>query len=336
MSPVLARLKGPRLKLAGTYLIIIMVMSIGFSFAIYRISDTELRGQRNIAIPREVRFSFLDDFDRLRAEKLEAARENLRERLIAFNLITLVIGGLLSYILAYQALRPIEEVIEAQDRFASDASHEIRTPLTVMKSEIEVALRDNNLTLKEARQTLKSNLEEIVKLEQLTTGLLQLARQENVESIFEKISARQIIDEALDKNQPKISRKKITIDQKKVSDFSFRSEPQSLTQVLVILIDNAAKYSPPKSTIRLETKASRHAYRFSVIDQGPGIPAEDMPHIFDRFYRSDKSRGKDKESDGYGLGLAIAKQITDSLGGHIEVRSRLGHGTTFYVELPRR
>lgn len=335
MNP-LARLELPRLKLAGTYLAIIMGMSIIFSFAIYNLSDHELQSQRRLQIPQNIQVTFSDDFERLQQLRLDQARSNLRERLAVFNLITLFFGAILSYVLALRALQPIEDIIEAQDRFTSDASHEIRTPLTVMKSEIEVALRDKNLTLEEAKETMASNLEEVTKLEALTSGLLQLARQENTQITKQKIDINELIKNSREQVLPKAKAKNIKITLGKVKGPPLSGEPQSLQQALVILLDNSIKYSPTKSEIQVTPKNNRSSYSISIQDQGPGIDAEDLPHIFERFYRSDKSRTKAQETSGYGLGLAIAKQIIDSHSGTISISSKPNKGTTATINLPKK
>lgn len=311
-------------------------MSIIFSFAIYNLSDHELKSQRQLPIPQSIQITFSDDFEKLRQIRLDQARSNLRERLVVFNLITLFFGAILSYVLALRALQPIEDIIEAQNRFTSDASHEIRTPLTVMKSEIEVALRDKDLSLDEAKETLNSNLEEVTKLEALTSGLLQLARQENTAMTKQKIDVKDLIKNSREQIMPKAKDKNIQIKVDKIKDYSLSGEPQSLQQALVILLDNAVKYSPPKSKITISTKNGRSSYSILIQDEGPGIDPADLPHIFDRFYRSDKSRTKGAETSGYGLGLAIAKQIIDAHSGSIDLASKPGQGTIATIQLPKK
>ncbi len=330
----LKKLQFPRLKLALTYLSIIMFMSIIFSVIIYNISFSELRSQRSVEFPKQN--IFYDEFEKIRDNRLQQAEENLRDRLIIFNLISLVAGGFLSYVLAIKSLRPIEEVLDAQERFTSDASHEIKTPLTVMKSEVEVALRDKNLSVQDARETLNSCLEEVIKLENLTSGLLQLARHENSEIIKQEIDPKEIIENSIKQLKPKIQAKKlkIVVDKNFKKSYKLMAEPETLTQSLVILIDNAIKYSPTKSTIDIAFKSGLSSFNFTVKDHGPGINPKDLPHIFDRFYRSDQSRTNGSQS-GYGLGLAIAKQIIESQSGNIRATSKKDQGTTLQITLPR-
>lgn len=335
MNP-LNLLEGSRLKLAGTYLAIIMGMSLVFTFAIYNISDRELRNQRALEVPRNLPTAYINDFERLRDIRYNEAIGNVRERLIFFNFITLICGAILSYALAIKALKPIEEMVQAQSRFTSDASHEIRTPLTIMKSEIEVALRDDNLKLQEAKDTLASNLEEVIKLEALTGGLLQLARQENITIAKKKLKASELLTNAVSQVKPAAKKKRIKLDVQTVKDFKISADPASLQQVTVILLDNAVKYSPEKSNVSIAAKNTRSSHEIIIEDQGAGIHPDDLPHIFERFYRSDKSRTKQTAASGYGLGLAIAKQIIDAHGGAIHITSKVGQGTKATIQLPKK
>lgn len=327
-----------RLKVTATYLSIIMLMSVVFSIVIYQISDHELYQQRNVPIPRNLRDLLSpDDFDNMREQRLSQSRENLRNRLIAFNLFTLLIGAGVSYILALKALEPIEKALERQDRFTSDASHEMRTPLTVMKSDIEISLRDKNLNLNDAKDTLKSNLEEVNKLEALTTNLLRLARQENAVIKKSKVNASDILQQAVNDVKKLADTKNIKIIlPPKNNKIQLLAEPQSLKQAIVIFLDNAIKYSPASKNINIELKSQRQNNIIKITDQGQGIAEEDLSHIFDRFYRSDKSRTRSNDTTGYGLGLSIAKQIIDDHGGSIDIKSKLNKGTEVFISLPKK
>jgi two-component system, OmpR family, sensor histidine kinase CiaH len=110
-----------------------------------------------------------------------------------------------------------------------------------------------------------------------------------------------------------------------------RGEKSSLTELFTILLDNALKYSPPETVISISSEILRHEVKVSVVDQGVGISAADLPHIFERFYRGDKSRS---QVDGFGLGLSIAKKIVESYNGTISVSSQLGQGSSFTVTFP--
>jgi signal transduction histidine kinase len=153
-----------------------------------------------------------------------------------------------------------------------------------------------------------------------------------VSKIFGQSFLTTLALEALKSTQFLASQKLITVVNQ-VEDFQIVGDKASLVELLVILIDNAIKYSEPKTTIKLTTRKSNQFVSLAVTDHGQGIKASDLPHIFDRFYRADFSRSKTK-TNGYGLGLSIAKKIVDAHGGKIEAKSTLGKGSTFVVRLP--
>jgi len=231
--------------------------------------------------------------------------------------------------------------MEAQNRFTADASHELRTPLTAMRTEIEVAIRDKKMNLLEARELLNSNLEEISKLEVLSSALLKLAKNDGqIAKEFSKVVVSDVIIEAYEKVESLAREKEIKIEchpelgSGSLPNVSILGDRQSLTELFVILLDNAIKYSPKNSKIKIVVLEDSKDVSIKISDSGIGIKASDLPHIFDRFYRADHSRNKDKV-DGYGLGLSIAKQIVDFHGGNIKAESKAGKGTNFVVKFSR-
>jgi two-component system sensor histidine kinase CiaH len=323
------------IKLTAWYIAIIMALSIGCSMALYNVSSNDLENntRRRLPVsvnellsPRDVR-----NLADLRGRQLETDLGHLKSNLISFNILVFLLGGAASYALARRTLEPIEQSLDAQKRFTSDASHELRTPLTAMQAEIEVALRDPKLTKVQALELLESNLEEVEKLRRLSDGLLNLA-QHKKKADLKAIDIKPAVIEAIGRMEKQTSVRKITINNT-VKDLKVKADHYSLTELLVVLIDNAVKYSPDKSTIKLTSEASGKSARISVRDEGIGIKASDLPHIFERFYRSDTSRSK-THAEGYGLGLAIAKKIADSLDGSIEVKSAPDKGSTFTITLP--
>ena len=186
------------------------------------------------------------------------------------------------------------------------------------------------------RALLSSNLEEIAKLESLSAGLLRLARSENGldPAAVTPVPARQMFEGAIDRHQAKIAERHTRLEVE-AGDETVEGDAASLTELIAILLDNAIKYSPPKTTVTLKSEVSGNFVKLSVSDQGTGINASDIPHIFERFYRADRSRTKDSEKvGGYGLGLSIAKRIVDLHQGLIAADSAPGKGTTFKIKLP--
>ncbi len=329
-------------KLTLWYLGIILVLGALFSVALYRESSVQLdenaTHQRNainrLALPdifEPRRTQFLEDLD----AQLDADRQRLILRLLVLNLSTLLIGGGAAYVLARRTLKPIQDSLDAQGRFTADASHELRTPLTAMRAEIEVALRTGKLTAADAKELLSSNLEEIAKLEALSASLLRLARFENGldPKIVTKVPVRELFEDAAARHKARLTERKIKLAIKSGSE-TVSGDQASLVELIAVLLDNAIKYSPPASDITLASEASGGSVRLSVSDSGAGISATDLPHIFDRFYRADRSRTKGEHVNGYGLGLSIAKRITDVHHGAITAESTLEKGTTFRIKLP--
>jgi signal transduction histidine kinase len=203
-----------------------------------------------------------------------------------------------------------------------------------MKTEIEVALREKKLSETEAKSLLTSNLEEVTKLEALSNNLLRLAQYSagQREVKWEPTKLETVVDEALRRTRPAAQIKQIKMAAE-LRPHEFEAQPESLTELLVILLDNAVKYGRPDTAITVSGGAHGSQLELRVKDEGIGIAPDDLPHIFDRFYRADSSRSK-QNVEGYGLGLSIAKQIAELHHGHIEAQSALGHGTTFIIRLP--
>lgn len=312
----------------------IMALSIAFSITLYRISDAELsHGLRRPGQP-VFRETSLYNFDMFREARLNESRESLKANLVMLNIITLAAGCAASYLLARKTLEPIAEAMESQARFTADASHELRTPLTAIQTEIEVALRDKKLSEVAARELLESNLEEVVKLRTLADGLLRLAQHNGEKLTNTTADLAEAIKLAIEHNHKQANAKQIALVNNIEEDIQIKGDMASIAEVISILIDNALKYSQPKTTVTISCKPQGSTIILSVKDQGMGIGVKDLPHIFDRFYRADESRAKE-DIGGYGLGLSIAKKIVDLHDGTIEVAKTSNRGTTFAVTLQR-
>lgn len=335
--------KKTRLKLTFWYLIIIMLISISFSIFIYGMLSREVERfafVQHLRIERRFRprsFNISPPFQ-LPQEEIELIVES-KQRIIMMlgvvNLIIFVFAGGLGYLLAGKTLDPIRVMVEEQNRFISDASHELRTPLTSLKTAMEVALRDKNMNLSEAKNLIIDNIEETNKLQRLTEDLLQFTQYGQLSDITpEIVSLSHIVKSAIHQVEPLAKNKSIFIENK-IEESKIQVNKKSIIDVIVILLDNAIKYSPEKSSLVIKSKKTEKHIHILVQDQGLGIEEKDIPYIFNRFYRSDTARKKNT-SNGFGLGLSIAKRIIELHGGKISVESHIGKGSLFTLSLPHK
>ncbi len=325
----------PASRLAIAYVSILLTLSLVFSAALYSLATAQLTGglrhqYNRLQQPASPFLRPPQDGRQFRIE-LDSAKAALALQLIYFNIVILAGGSALSFLLAKQTLKPIEDALEAQTRFAADASHELRTPLTTMQTEIEVLLRARSISKVDAVLMLKSNLEEVEKLRALSDGLLRLARGERGMKL-DSIKVCGIVGAATERIKGLAKQKEVSITSD-IPNIKVVGDSESLIELLVILLDNAIKYSPSKSIIEVVGSHQGNNAVISVNDAGKGIAVEDLPYIFDRFYRADKSRTKDSV-EGFGLGLSIAQQIALLNHGEISVASEISKGSTFSVRLP--
>lgn len=247
------------------------------------------------------------------------------------NSLASLIGALLGYALARNNLRPIEANIESQNRFVSDASHELRTPLTALQATNEVALRKPKLTEPVARQLLQENIHEVIKLKELSEGLLNLLKQDSKPAKLRPTNLQDVSSEAINTVIALAQAKNIVIEDL-FPPQKVLANQASLTRLLIILLENAIKYSQPKSHVKLKSETKNKHLFILVEDNGIGIKATEIPHLFERFYRADTSRSK-LNNQGYGLGLAIAQKIASQHGSTITVKSTPQKGSTFSLKL---
>ncbi len=236
----------------------------------------------------------------------------------------------------------IEEAFRLQKQFTADASHELKTPLTILLGEMEVALA-NPRTSKEYVDTLGSAVEEIRRITKIVDELLTIARLESGQLAMQKQPVRldELLLDAVSKTSAYASRRSININFE-VHDLSSEESEEvyilgdwdKLLSVFINLLDNAIKYSNDNTTISVSLTVASGLAAIDIIDKGIGIDAEDLPHVFDRFYRADKSRSSEGARRGTGLGLSISRYLVEAHGGTISVASIVGSGTTVSVRLP--
>lgn len=317
-------------RLASTYLVIIMVMSISFSAIFYTASVHELGRRPHTVFLTEITQD-LDQqlsFQNYLTNRGQESSGALFTDLVAINVITFIVGGALSYLLAKHTLRPIDESLEAQAQFVSDASHELRTPLTALRVANEVALRNKKLRLPEAKSVISENIDDIARLQYLADSMLGLLRDDTT-NFQPDVSLSAVVGESLNMVISQAQAKRISVEDM-TNDATLRGNAHSLSQLLTILLDNAIKYSENGTAIYIKSKVKSRMLTLSIVDEGIGMDQDTLDRMFTRFYRAEESRS----ASGYGLGLSIAQKITASHGGKIAASSTVGEGTTFTVSLP--
>jgi signal transduction histidine kinase len=332
-----------RLRLTLWYLLIIMAVSLVFSFAIYRLVSRQIEGFIRMQNNRFNQFwqaplpppaTFLPRrFYLIETQELINQKQQLLYSLILLNFAILILSGSGGYFLAGQTLAPIKQMLDDQLNFISNSSHELRTPIAVLRSEMEASLLQSQMSRSQARQLIVSNLEEVGRLQQLTDRLLSLAQisPEKISGNFTLISISQLVQSAVSHLAPLAAQKQITI-KNNVKSGTVYGASDRLEEVLVILLDNAIKYSPNSSIVTLVSQTQANFVSISVADQGIGISSADLPHLFERFYRADKSRS---QIPGFGLGLSIAQNIVRAHQGKISVQSTPKAGSVFTVTFPQ-
>ncbi len=327
-----------RVKLTAWYLLIIMAISLSFSAFIYRSVTIEFQ-RRLDAIEgrlqlRQLGFGPPPGHEELFIEDILEARKRLILILLYTNGAIFVLSGIAGYFLAGKTLAPIEDTLEEQKRFVADASHELRTPLTALQTSIEVSLRDKKLGLTEAKKVLRESLDDIGNLTSLSNNLLTLTRyqQNGMNLTYERLNIKTLIENVYKKLAPLAVKKKIKVTIL-AKNINIKTDRESVEKLLTILLDNALKYTPKNGEVKISAEKSNKALVIKVSDNGAGIPKQDLPHIFERFYRVDASRSKVNVS-GFGLGLSMAKRIVEMHKGSIHVESSFNKGSTFRVKLP--
>jgi heavy metal sensor kinase len=217
-------------------------------------------------------------------------------------------------------------------RFTADASHELRSPLAAMRAAIDVALQQPR-TAAEYQDTLGSMGEQCDRLTALVNGLLLLSRADAGEAELrqEPIDLAALADGVAEMFQPLAEERGIELIWDHQPALRVRGDPPRLRQLLTNLVDNAIKFTAAGGTVRVRVESAGDYARLVVTDTGEGIPAEHLPHVFERFYQADPARS----SAGTGLGLSICRWIADAHGGSIRAESEPSRGSTFFVDLPR-
>lgn len=330
--------KTARNRLTLWYLTIIMLITISFSFVIFagvsKVTQNALEGQRR-RMERQIigMETFSGRFSRIDTETLLEIRNRTLHNLLLINISVFVISGALGIFLAEKTLKPIEDMTKKQKRFISDAAHEIKTPLTAIKTNLEVTLRNKNLDLVEARKTMNDVIEDVNNLHLFTNKLLNQSRYQNGTGfIIKEINLKVILKNISQKLLILAENKKEKINLN-LQEVKILGKEVQIEELFTNIIENAIKYNKEGKDINITLKKLNEFAITTIEDFGMGISKDDIPNIFEPFYRSDESRHT-SSNNGYGIGLAIAKEIAENHNGSISVTSQLQKGTKFTVKLP--
>jgi signal transduction histidine kinase len=227
-------------------------------------------------------------------------------------------------------LARLDEAFQRERQFTADASHELRTPLAAMQAIIGV-IRAERRKPQDYELALDDLAEETDRLRSLTENLLLLARRDtNQPMVFDEVDIALLLRDLSDSLRPLAEKKGLSLVSNLPERLMINGDSDGLIRLFVNLLDNAIKYTPSGSITISMSLPANNMLTVAITDTGVGIPANDLPHIFDRFYRVERSRA----TRGSGLGLAIAAEIVQAHRGTIEVTSNPGEGTTFSVRLP--
>ena len=239
----------------------------------------------------------------------------------------------ISVLLSTWILKPVEKSWQQQNRFVSDASHELRTPITVILANLNILSSKKDDLIKTQYQWIDNTKEEANRMKQLVDELLFLARSDDRQNklVFSKIDLSELLLSRMLSFEALAFEKGIRLDYDIADGLYIIGHEGNVKQLISILLDNAMKYCGDKGSVYLKAYSSEEKAFVFIQNSGEPIEKEDLKHIFERFYRTDKSRARTE--GGYGLGLAIAKTIVDSMHGKISVLSDKENDTVFKLEL---
>ena len=262
------------------------------------------------------------------------ALDTLLKLLLSIGGGALLCAGLGGLFLANRALVPARLAWANQQRFIADASHELRTPLTLMRADADVLLRGRERMEAEDADLLEDIIVEANHMAKITTNLLTLARLDNqfAHREHEVINLAYLAGKMVRRVQALADQREITVQEEQTGSPYVIGDPTLLEQAVLVLLDNAIKYSLVGDSINVRTTVRDGRVLLEVQDSGIGITAEHLPYLGERFYRADKARSR--AAGGTGLGLSIARGIASTHGGQLTLTSQPGQGTTATLSLP--
>jgi two-component system, OmpR family, sensor histidine kinase CiaH len=252
--------------------------------------------------------------------------------IIAFIMIIFIY--FISRFFANRSIKPVKDAFEKQQQFIADASHELKTPLAVINTNVDVLLTNSDDTIESQTKWLYYIKSESERMAKLTNDLLYLTQMDtsNNKMIFSDFNMSEVVEHVILTMEAIIFEHNITLNYDIEPDLITHGNSEQIKEVVMILLDNALKYTNEAGSVNISLKKRNNDLVLNVTNTGKGISQEHLERIFDRFYRTDRSRTR--SSGGYGLGLAIAKAILTQHKGRIYAKSTVNESTSFYIELP--
>jgi len=319
-----------RINLTVLYMVIITVVVVLLSTTLYTVHGNQLRE----AGGREGDRMGIDGGPA--GEPLaERSLELLGRSIVVLDAFTIVIAGGLSFWLAGRTLRPIRDAVRAEQRFFASAAHDLRTPLAVMRTEIEVALRDQRPSLEDTREVLGSSLQEVERMTGLVEELLALGAGGHGSRaqgrVQEPHDLSDLVETAAERFQGQAAARGLALTVDAAEPVVVAIDGPRVERALANVLENALKFTAGGGSVHVALQVSRTHADVVVTDSGVGIAAEDLAHVTEPFWRADAARS----TPGAGLGLAIVHQVLTEHGGTLEITSHPGQGTRVRLRLPR-
>ncbi len=316
--------KKARIRLSFYYVAIIAVGMIIFStvFYVYSVQDIRHDASHDTSISAQTR-----------AAAVSHTLGELEGAIIVSNLVILLILSFLAYLLAGKTLKPIQEALDAQERFSANASHELRTPLAVMKLENEIFLDQEHATAQDARALAKSNLEEIDRMAGMVQSLLVLARNKATHQLSdsEPFDLSHLVSVIVQRIERLHHSKDIRVELSVLPNVELTGDRKLVEQAITNIVQNAFAYTR-EGFIRVSVGRDRSSVTVRVSDSGIGIDDKDLRRITEPFFKADRSRTQSVSS--FGLGLSIVQEVVELHKGTFSIESVPGQGTTAILAFP--
>jgi|GEM_PF-574616 len=251
------------------------------------------------------------------------------------HFVTVLIIGILAFFLTKVALKPVGDAFEKQKELTANASHELKTPLTVISTNLAVLKSEPETTIEENEKWIESIDNQVTRMNSLIRGMLELSKLDSTKLLHVPLDLSRIVEGQCLDYEVVCFEKGIAFDSNIQPQITILGDKDTISRVILILLDNAVKYSGNKGgQITLDLTADKKVAHLSVMNTGEVISEENAKHVFDRFYRVDGARSSDVENSSFGLGLAIAKSTIEEHGGNISCHGIEGKGTIFEINLP--